>query len=136
VGSFRANGLPDLADVSAGMSSLNARANGNGTIGRAMRGDLRLRAAHAMAAADSIKLLVSSNKGSLGRFRKDTTLVTKASHVMAQVDSLRAMLADPIGTMAAAHPDSALTLQLQRTHVLLAALISDVKKNPLRYIRF
>jgi hypothetical protein len=55
---------------------------------------------------------------------------------MAQVDSLRAMLADPIGTMAAAHPDSALTLQLQRTHVLLAALIADVKKNPLRYIRF
>ena len=55
IGSYRAEGLPDLADVSAGMSSLSARATrGKGTIARAMRGDLRVRASRAMAAADSI----------------------------------------------------------------------------------
>jgi hypothetical protein len=81
-------------------------------------------------------MLVASNNGSLGRFRKDTTLATTAGHVLAEVDSLRAMLANPVGTIAAAHPDSALTRQLQQTHILLAALIKDVKAHPLRYIRF
>jgi len=137
IGNYRTSGLPDLADVSAGMSSLNARATrGNGTIAQAMRGNLRARASHAMAAADSIKTLVSSNKGSIGRFRRDTTLVTRANHVLAEVDSLRAMLSNPIGTIAAAHPDSALTRQLDQTHILLASLIKDVKSNPMRYIRF
>jgi phospholipid/cholesterol/gamma-HCH transport system substrate-binding protein len=136
VGNYRVSGLVDLPDVSAGMSSLSARASGNGTIGRAMRGDLRARASHAMAAADSIRILMASNKGTLGRFRRDTTLVTKAGYVLAEVDSLRALLSDPIGSMEAAHSDSTLTLQLARTHTLLAALIKDAKSHPLRYIRF
>lgn len=136
LGSFRANGLPDLADVEAGMSSLSARASGNGTIGRAMRGNLQTRASHAMAAADSIRRLLASNKGNIGRFRRDTTLVTKATQVMAEVDSLRALFSNPVGAIASARSDSALTLQLAQTHTLLASLIRDVKKNPLRYIRF
>jgi phospholipid/cholesterol/gamma-HCH transport system substrate-binding protein len=137
IGNYRTSGLPDLSDVSAGMSSLNARATrGNGTIGRAMRGSLRARASHAMAAADSIRTLMSSNRSSIGRFRRDTTLVTKASHVLAEVDTLRALLSDPIGTIAAAHPDSALDKQLDQTHVLLAALIKDAKSHPTRYIQF
>jgi hypothetical protein len=137
IGSYRAEGLPDLADVSAGMSSLNARATrGNGTITRVMRGDLQVRAARAMAAADSIRTLMASNKGNIGRFRRDTTLVTNANHVLAEVDTLRALLSNPVGAIAAAHPDSVLTRQLDRTHVLLASLIRDVKSNPSRYIRF
>ena len=89
-----------------------------------------------MAAADSIRSLLASNKGSVGRFRKDTTLVGTAGHVLAEIDSLKALLSNPVGTIAAAHSDSALTLQLEQTHVLLAALIRDVKKDPMRYIRF
>lgn len=136
IGNYRASGLADLPDVSAGMSSLSARASGNGTIGRAMRGDVRLRASHAMAAADSIRTLVASNRGSLGRFRRDTTLVTNATHILAEVDTLRTLLGDPLGSIAAAHSDSTLTLQLARTHTLLAALIKDAKSHPLRYISF
>jgi phospholipid/cholesterol/gamma-HCH transport system substrate-binding protein len=137
VGNYRARGLPDLPDVTAGMSSLSARAtSGNGTIGRAMRGDLQARASHAMAAADSIRTLMASNRGSLGRFRRDTTLVTKAGLVLAEVDTLRALLSDPVGSIEAAHSDSTLGLQLARTHTLLAALIKDAKSHPLRYIRF
>jgi hypothetical protein len=136
IGNYRRDGLPDLADVQAGMSSLTARARGNGTLARAMRGDLRARASHAVAAADSIRALLASNKGTLGRFRRDTTLVTKATHVLAEVDTLKALFANPVGAIAAAHSDSALTLQLAQTHTLLAALIKDVKKNPLHYIRF
>jgi phospholipid/cholesterol/gamma-HCH transport system substrate-binding protein len=137
IGNYRASGLPDLPDVSAGITSLNARATGgNGTIAHAMRGNLRARASHAMAAADSIRTLISSNKGSIGRFSRDTTLVTKANHVLAEVDTLRALFSNPIGTIAAAHSDSALTRQLDQTRVLLASLIKDVKSNPMRYIRF
>lgn len=137
IGNYRASGLADLPDVSAGMSSLSARAtNGNGTIGRAMRGDLRLRASHAMAAADSIRTLMSSNKGSLGRFRRDTTFFTKANHILAEIDTLRVLMADPVGSFEAAHSDSTLTLQLARTRTLLAALIKDAKSHPLRYIQF
>jgi len=137
IGNYRTSGLPDLADVSAGITSLNARATrGNGTVALAMRGNLRARASHAMAAADSIRILMSSNKGSIGRFNRDTTLVTKANHVLAEVDTLRALFSNPIGTIAAAHSDSALTRQLDQTHVLLASLIKDVKSHPMRYIRF
>ena len=137
VGNYRADGFPDLADVSAGMSSLSARATGgNGIIARSTRGNLRARASHAMAAADSIRSLMSSNKGTLGRFRRDTTLVTNANHVLAEVDTLRALFSDPVGSIAAAHSDSALTRQLDRTHALLASLIKDVKSHPVRYIRF
>ena len=136
IGNYRTNGLPDLPDVQAGMSSLNSRARGNGTIGRAMRGDLRLRASRAIASADSIKTLLASNRGTLGRFSRDSTLVTKAGHVLAEVDSLRALFGNPLGAIGGSHPDSALTLELARTHTLLASLIADAKKNPLRYIRF
>jgi ABC-type transporter Mla subunit MlaD len=137
IGNYRASGLADLPDVRAGMSSLSARAtSGNGTIVRAMQGDIRSRASHAMAAADSIRTLMASNRGSLGRFRRDTTLVPNATHVLAEVDTLRALLADPLGSIAAAHSDSTLTLQLARTHTLLALLIKDAKSHPLRYIRF
>ncbi len=137
IGNFRSEGLPDLADVSAGISSLSARATrGNGTIARTTRGNLQTRAQHAIAAADSIRTLMSSNKGDLGRFRRDTTLVTKANRVLAEVDTLRSLLSNPIGTIAAAHSDNALKRQLDRSHVLLASLIRDVKSHPTRYIRF
>jgi hypothetical protein len=137
VGSYRARGFPDLQDVTAGMSSLSARATGGrGTIARSASSNFRARASHAMAAADSIRTLMASNKGSLGRFRRDTTLVTTANHVLAEVDTLRALLSNPVGAIGGAHPDSALTHQLAQTHVLLAALIKDAKSNPLRYITF
>jgi len=137
VGAYRTSGFPDLQDVSAGASALSARATGGrGTIARSASASFRARASHAMAAADSLRTLMASNKGSLGRFRRDTTLVTNANHVLAEVDSLRGLLSDPLGSIGGAHPDSALTHQLEQTHILLAALIKDVKANPLRYIRF
>ena len=79
---------------------------------------------------------MSSNKGSIGRFRRDSTLVTKASGVMAEVDTLRALLSDPVGSIAAAHSDSVLSLELARTRSLLDSLITDARKHKGRYINF
>ena len=81
-------------------------------------------------------MLVSSKKGSIGRFRRDTTLVTKAKHVLAEIDTLRALVQSPIGTIAAVHSDSVLARQLDRQHILLRELINDIMNNPMRYIRF
>ena len=89
-----------------------------------------------MASADSIRTLTSSNRGTLGRFRQDSTLVKKAAHVLAELDTLRALALSPVGTLAAMHSDTLLAHQLDREHELLAALIADIKSNPTRYIRF
>ena len=137
VGNYRMRGLPQMAEVSDHMSRITAKATrGSGTIGLATRTHLMARATHAMAAADSIQMLLSSNRGSIGRFRRDTTLITKAKRVLAEVDTLRALVSNPVGTIADAHPDSTLTKQLNRTHTLLESLISNIKSHPLRYINF
>lgn len=137
IGSARTRGIPRMPEISARMSRLAAKATeGSGTIALASRNDLMGRASRAMAAADSIRTLMSSNKGSLGRFRRDTTLVTKAKGVLAEVDNLRAFAANPVGAIAAAHSDSVLTRELNQTHALLDSLIKNMKSRPLRYIKF
>jgi hypothetical protein len=137
IGNFRAHGIARMADVSAGLSRITAKAsNGNGTIALATRTNLMVRASSAMAGADSIRVLLASNKGSIGRFQRDTTLITKAKGVMAEVDTLRSLLANPVGSIAAARSDSTLSLELARTHTLLDSLMKDVKKHPFRYIAF
>jgi hypothetical protein len=137
VGNVRAHGFPKMPELSARMSRLTEKStSGNGTVGLASRTHLMVRASRAMAAADSIRTLVSSNKGSLGRFRRDTTLTTKAKGVLAELDKLSALAASPAGALEATHPDSSLTRELSRTRLLLAELIRDLKKHPLRYIAF
>ena len=133
IGNARVNGMPEMPDVSARMSRMAARARGNGTIGLAMNSNLKGRSARAMAAVDSIHTLVSSNRTSVGHFRRDSTLITKAGHVLAELDSLRTLTSGQLGGAAAA--DSSLAKGLTRTRALLAALIKDIKAHPLRYIK-
>jgi hypothetical protein len=137
IGNARARGMPHMPEIRGHVSSMASKASrGNGTIGLATRTHLMARASHVMAATDSIRTLMSSNKGSLGRFRRDTTLATKANGVLAELDTLMLLASNPVGSMEAAHPDSSLTKELSRTHVLLASLIRDIKKHPSRYINF
>ena len=136
IGNARANSFEDYADIEAGMKSLHARAtSGNGTIASLDRTKLLGRASRTIAAADSIRALASSNRGNYGRFRRDSTLVTKAKHVLAELDTLRSLVKSPVGTIAAVHSDSVLSRQLERQRTLLDALIKDIKANPMRYIR-
>lgn len=137
VGNMRAYGFPKMPEVMGRMSRLTEKSTrGNGTVGLASRTHLMVRATRAMAAADSIRTLVSTNKGSLGRFRRDTTLATTAKGVLAELDKLSAFAASPAGALEATHPDSLLTRELTRSRLLLAELIRDLKKHPLRYISF
>ena len=137
IGNARINGFEDFGDVKAGVTSLyNRGTRSGGTVANASRTHLIARAWATMGAADSIRQLTSSTHGSIGRFRRDSTLVTKAGHVLAQLDTLRQLVQSPVGTIAAVHSDSVLARQLDRQHMLMDALIKDMKTNPMRYIRF
>ncbi len=137
VGNFRTRGFPEMPDASARMSRIGTKmTQGPGTIGLAMRADLMGRASRLMAAADSMKSFMSSGRGNIGRFRRDTTLVTTAKGILAQVDTLRRLASDPLGSIGGAHPDSALLRELARTRSLVDSLIRNIKSRPLRYINF
>jgi hypothetical protein len=79
---------------------------------------------------------VSSDRGSLGRFRRDSTLPRTIADMMARVDTLRGLLSDPVGAIAKAHKDSVLIRALANSHASLDSLLKDVKKHPLHYISF
>ena len=137
VGALMSQGIPAMTDAGKRMSALmNKATNGKGTISLAMRGNLGARASHVMAGADSIMALASSNRGNVGRFRKDSTLVPKIKGIMAQLDSLRAMASNPTGTMGRAQGDSTLTKLIDQSRASLDSLMKDVKSHPLRYIAF
>jgi hypothetical protein len=132
IGAYRAQGMPALGEAVDRASRIGGKlgggGGGRGTVGRGMSGGLAERASRVMAAADSVMTLMSSDKGSIGRFRGDTTLMTKAGGILAELDSLRAR--SKFGS------DSALTIQLARRRVLMDALMKDIKANPQRYITY
>ena len=131
VGAFRARGMPAMGDAGERMSRITGKmTGGDGTIGLAMRGDLTARASRVMAAADSLMAFASSDEGSIGRFRRDSTLMTTAKGITAELDSLRAR------SKGFGSGDSSLTLALAKRRALTDSLIQDIKKRPLRYINF
>jgi hypothetical protein len=137
VGAFHTYGFPAMPEFGARLTRMtNKASNGTGTIALATRRNLMARASRVMSQSDSIRAVLGSDKGSLGRFRRDSTLMKKAGSVMAQLDTLRALAADPVGSIAGAHPDSGLVRELARSRVLLDSLMKDVKKHPTRYIGF
>ena len=137
VGAMMSNGMPAMTDVSGRMSSLLAKATrGNGSVGRIMRGNFGARVSHTMAGVDSIMALASSDRGNIGRFRKDSTLVPTIKGMMAQIDSLRGMVSNPVGTIGKAHSDSTLIRLMDKSKASLDSLMKDIKSHPLRYIAF
>jgi ABC-type transporter Mla subunit MlaD len=110
---------------------------GDGTIGLALRGGgLEARARHAVAQTDSIRALLASDATSLGRFRRDSTLVRSLSDVRNELSITRSLVAESRGTAGRAVNDSALVDQLARLEGEIGALIRDVKQRPFRYVAF
>jgi MlaD protein len=135
VGAARVRGIPGLGSATAQMSTLEEKmTRGNGTVGLAMRNDIAGRFSRAMSGVDSIKLLLASDRGNVGRFRRDSTLPAQVAGIHAQLDSLFSLLSDPVGTIAARHTDSTLIRQLIRARAQTDSLMRDLKKHPLRYL--
>ena len=107
-----------------------------GSLGRIMNGDLGARAARAMARADSVRTLVGSPGSSLGRFRKDSTLIAEVRDIREELDEVRASLAESRGTAGRILHDSAAFSALGEVHREMTLLIADLKKHPLRYSPF
>jgi phospholipid/cholesterol/gamma-HCH transport system substrate-binding protein len=109
-----------------------------GTVGLAIHdaSEWRAKAAEALASADTLRLLVGSERHSLGRFRRDTTLTEAVSTIRNQIAALQALAVSPTGAIGRWHADSAIVRALQRDKVALDSLMADIKRRPLRYIAF
>jgi phospholipid/cholesterol/gamma-HCH transport system substrate-binding protein len=115
---------------------LGARLSAEGTVGRFMQGGLTTRAQRVMARADSIRSLLASPNTSLGRFRRDSTLLAEVADIRNELSIVRAQLDEPRGTAGRILRDSAITNSLGDAEREMALLLADIKKHPLRYISF
>jgi phospholipid/cholesterol/gamma-HCH transport system substrate-binding protein len=97
--------------------------------------EIRRRVGRTMAASDSLRTLLSSRMAEFGRFRRDSTLGLTVRTLRSDVDALRTMASDPNGTIGRIATDSALVRGLDSLFVELTTLMTDIKKNPLRYAR-
>jgi hypothetical protein len=110
----------------------------SGTIGLALgaRTSILDQAHRAMARADSVRALLASNNTSLGRFRRDSTLMRNVADIRNELDIVRARMASPTGTLGRARADSALFQAIAGTQREMTLIMADIKRRPLRYIHF
>ncbi len=135
IGALRSTGMPQLANAGAVASGMmNKATTGSGTAGLAMRGDARARFGRIMAQKDSVMLLIQSDNGTVGRFRRDSTLFTTVGEIRASVDTLRALAAGFQSPLA--RNDSTLSREIARVSAELALLMADIKRHPLRYLSY
>jgi phospholipid/cholesterol/gamma-HCH transport system substrate-binding protein len=129
-----------MGRVSARASSIIDRlsSSSTGTVGLALtnRELMLARARRSMAQTDSIRALLGSSEHSLGRFRRDSTLLGHVTSVRSALDSLQRLAASPNGTIGRFRSDSAIMMNIQRDRAALDSLIADIKKHPLRYTPF
>lgn len=136
-GAMMQSGMPTLSATSAQFSRLRAQMSGDrGSVGLAMRNDLFGKASAVMSSIDSLRTMLTTGDGNVGRFRRDSTLIPAVKGLLAQVDSLRDLASNPVGNIGRARADSTLTKELARARRELDALMKDIKKHPLRYIAF
>ena len=128
--------MGELARTKVRVGQLRDQPGGGGTAGKVMNGDLAIRTRRVMARADSVRALVASPNTSLGRFRRDSTLITEVGDIREELTQLRAQLDSPDGTVGRFALDSAITLQLAAAQQQMTLLFADIRKHPLRYLSF
>jgi len=108
-----------------------------GTIGLALsQHDALARVKQATAQVDSIRTLLSSDAGSFGRFRRDSTLLRTATDLRNELAIAAALFDNPRGTAGRVVRDSAIVRQVASAQLELDLLIADIKARPLRYWPF
>jgi ABC-type transporter Mla subunit MlaD len=136
-GALRTRGVGQIASANAVVSTMIDRAKlGSGSLGLAYRGAVGERLKRVFAEKDSIALLLSSGRGNVGRFRRDSTLPRQVARVRAEVDSIRALLFNPQSGVARLRSDTTLKSGIARARVELDSLMREIKKHPGRFISF
>ncbi|HEX7980358.1 MAG TPA: MlaD family protein [Gemmatimonadaceae bacterium] len=107
-----------------------------GSVRRFMDGTLTARASRVLARADSVRALLASPNGSLGRLRKDSTLATEVADIQKELTRVRASLTESQGTAGRVLHDSAVFSALADVQREMGLLVADMKKHPLRYNPF
>jgi len=126
-----------LQSASTRLAHLRRRmGNERGSLGRIMTGGLGTRARVVMARADSVRTLVGSSSTSLGRFKRDSTLITEVAEIREELAKVRASLSESRGTAGRVLHDSAAFSALGEAHEEMTLLLADLKKHPLRYNPF
>ncbi len=137
VGAFRTRGIGQLNSTRGIASSIMDRATrGSGSIGLAYRGAVPERIGRVFAEKDSIMLLLSSGRGNVGRFRRDSTLPREIASVRGSLDSLRALISNPYSEVARLRSDTTLKDEMTRVRIELDSLMREIKKHPMKYISF
>jgi hypothetical protein len=109
-----------------------------GTVGLALaaRSDLLGRAQRALARADSVRALLTSENSSYGRFRRDTTLLREVADIRNELDIVHARMASPTSMLGRARADSALFDAIAGARREITLINADIHRRPLRYIHF
>jgi hypothetical protein len=94
------------------------------------------RVSNVMRSADSVRALLASDANVLGRFRRDSTLVREVGSVRDEMSILRALIGQAQGTAGRLVNDRAVTAALASAEKEMTRTIEDLKRDPLRYVRF
>lgn len=126
----------ELTRAQREFARLRSRTSSGGSVGSFMQGDLTDRTQRVLARADSVRTLLSSSSTSYGRLRMDSTLVSEVGNIRNELSNVRVLLDEPRGTAGRVLHDSAVTNALGETQREMSRLFGDMKKHPLRYIKF
>lgn len=100
------------------------------------RGQMMSHAGSLLAQVDSIRALLGSPNGNVGRFRRDSTLPRAIADVRDGLAGLQARMDSSTGTLDRFARDSAITHAVADARREMALLFADLKKHPTRYIAF
>ena len=81
-------------------------------------------------------MLLASDRTSIGRFRRDSTLLRTVADVRDELSITSALLASQNGTLGRFAQDSIIAVQMAEMSKQMTDLFADIKKRPFRYIAF
>jgi hypothetical protein len=138
LGALGVEGTDRIAETGgAAAALLQTVRTGSGTVGLMLRrGQPAAQLRHAAALADSVRQLLDGPGTTLGRLRRDSTLLRTVDEVRAELTRVQAALAEPRGTAGRVRHDSALVRRIAATRAEMDALAADLRRNPLRYLTF
>ena len=132
------NGWVSLSVVGSRADGITQRATrGGGAIPRFLKErTITARVSSVMRSADTIRALLASDVTSYGRFKRDSTLVREIASVRDEMSILRGLIEQSRGTAGRIANDRAVTNALASAEKELGRTIEDLKRDPLRYVRF
>ncbi|HJR66830.1 MAG TPA: MlaD family protein [Gemmatimonadaceae bacterium] len=132
------NGGVSLSVVGSRAAGITRRATrGGGAVPMIMRErTVMARVSSAMSSVDTIRTLLASDSTSYGRFKRDSSLARQIASVRDEMSILRSLIEQSRGTAGRIANDNAVTAALASAEKELGRTIEDIKRDPLRYVRF